>query len=122
MIEEDNILFSCAESLPEGNYFGSMIKREKGATEMKYSDSATYFQPIGPNKTLLRMIINADPQLSLVPQWFLDWLVRSITGVALGYMRDSSAKLPQIYWDRYEEKKSFYNSIMDRIEPLIKVE
>lgn len=108
--------------MPEGDYFGFNIKREKGTVEMKYSDSCSYLKVIGANKVLFKMIFNADPQLGLIPQWFMDWLVRSITGVALGSIQTSSKTLDDVFWNRYLERKDFYDAIEFRIKPILDLE
>lgn len=40
---------TTAETLPDMDYFGLEIKREKGSVEMKYTDSITYIRTVGPN-------------------------------------------------------------------------
>eukprot|EP00347_Sterkiella_histriomuscorum_P015032 403358564 len=122
VIEEDLGLFTCAESISDGDYFGMQVKRQKGTIEMKYSDSITYLKPIGPNQSSFQMIVNADPQLGLIPQWILDWMVRSITGVAMKQVQSSSKNLDKVFWDRFTERQDFYRSIMKRIEPLLEAE
>ena len=51
MLEEEDGIFTCVETIDEGDYFGFNIKRAKGTTEMKFADSASYLKPIGHNKT-----------------------------------------------------------------------
>lgn len=53
---------------------------------MKWSNTFGYLKPMGPNKTLFKYIINADPQFEIFPSGIMDWALRTVTGGALSYL------------------------------------
>ena len=42
-------------------YFGSKNKRSKECVEMIFDRSFVYIAPLGPNKTVIKFIFNANP-------------------------------------------------------------
>lgn len=47
--------------MPDGDWLGVNVKRNSKSVEMKWSNTFGYLKPMGPNKTLFKYIINADP-------------------------------------------------------------
>lgn len=68
------------------------------------------------------MIITADPQIPLLPGWFMDWMVRSIFGVAITHLQGTCQKPDPIFWDRYQERIEYYNQISQRIKDVLDLE
>ena len=98
------------------------LRAAPGSVEMLYKDTVSYFKPIGPNKTLLIFVIYFDLQLSFMPKWLMDWFIRSVTGVALGYLQNSSSSLPENFMERYRQRDEFYQVMRDKLAVMIQKE
>jgi len=62
IIPEDKALAFVIQTIQGDEWFGTKINRDKkNAIEMIFKDSIGYFKPLGPNKTLFKFFINADP-------------------------------------------------------------
>ena len=114
VIPEDKALAFVIQSIKGDEWFGAKINRDKkNAIEMIFKDSFGYFKPLGPNKTLFKLFMNADPQLEYIPPGIIDWGIKTITGGFLSYLLDACTNLPSMYSRRYLEKKEHYDMIKD---------
>ena len=107
--DEDALVFSF-ESVEGDDWFGTPIKRDKkNAVEMLFNKSFGYLKPMGPNKSLFKFIINADPQLDYIPPGIIDWGIKTVSGGFISYLVQSCTDLPSMYMKRYKEKKDLYD-------------
>ncbi|CDW91570.1 UNKNOWN [Stylonychia lemnae] len=108
---EDAFVFSF-ETVQDGeNWFGTKINKNKKSTEMIFNKSFGYLRMIGPNRTLFKFIINADPNLEFVPAGMIDWGIKTVTGGFLNYLIDSCSDPPKMYKERLQSKKAEYDQI-----------
>ena len=70
------------------------MKKDKQATEMVFKKNLGYLKTIGPNKTLFKFIINANPNLEYVPASMIDWGIKTVTGGFLNYLISSCSDPP----------------------------
>ena len=62
------------------------LKRHEAVAEMVIDRSFAYIAPIGPNKTILKMFMNANPRLDYIPDSLIDWGIKTISGGFLTYI------------------------------------
>ena len=109
-VQFDNSFVFTFDTVQDGeNWFGTKINKNKKATEMTFSKNMGYLKTIGPNKTLFKFIINANPNLEFVPAGMIDWGIKTVTGGFLNYLISSCADPPKMYKDRLKEKKQEYD-------------
>jgi hypothetical protein len=49
----------------------------------------------------------------------MNWAMKNIIGIFLGFIKSKAENLPEIYVKLMEERKDFYDSIRDKIGRLI---
>ncbi|CDW71742.1 UNKNOWN [Stylonychia lemnae] len=119
VLEDDQALFTVVSTIPDGKFLDVDLKASHGSVNMIFRDCISYFKPIGVNRTLLQMIIYFDPQVQFLPKWFMDYFIRSVTGIAVPYMQNSSSDLPEVYFERYREREEFYSQLREEIQVIL---
>ena len=51
---------------------------------MRFNSSFAYLAPIGPNKTIFKLILNANPQMDFIADNLIDWGIKLVSG---GFIR-----------------------------------
>lgn len=57
---EDALIFSF-DTVNDAEWFGTPVRKDKELVEMLFKQSIGYIKPLGPNQTLFKFIISADP-------------------------------------------------------------
>ena len=82
---ENAFVFSM-DTIKGDEYFGLELKRHESVAEMVIDQSFAYIAPVGPNKTILKMFMNANPLLDYIPDSLIDWGIKTISGGFLSYI------------------------------------
>jgi len=76
---EDKSLICVMKSVTEPTFFGATIPPpDKGHVRMNIERGYHYFKYLGVNKTKYIGIMNVDPNLPMVPDKFINYLVKNI--------------------------------------------
>jgi len=76
-----------ALSSVDGNsWMGNRTERDKKLVEIDIKKAFVMMQPIGPNLTKLRIIANVDPHIDYIPQRIMNYAMKNMLGVYLGYI------------------------------------
>jgi hypothetical protein len=73
---------------------------------------------LGENRCMMKMICNADPHMDYIPQKLINWALKNVIYVYLGYIGQKAKNLPDEYKKLIEEKKDYYDELIRRIEML----
>eukprot|EP01091_Cochliopodium_minus_P003876 TRINITY_DN13829_c0_g1_i1.p1 TRINITY_DN13829_c0_g1~~TRINITY_DN13829_c0_g1_i1.p1 ORF type:complete len:335 (+),score=89.36 TRINITY_DN13829_c0_g1_i1:2-1006(+) len=82
--------------------------------------AAFLFQPLKENVTRFQFFGNADPKLSIIPYWLINWGVKTMAPYFFDIFKKQSTNLPEIYHKRIEENQFLYGDLKQRVSDYFK--
>jgi len=88
LVMKDEQACCMALSSVEGeSWLGYPAVRDKKTVEIDIKKAFIIMNPIGTNLTKLRIIINLDPHIDYIPQRIMNYAMKNMLGVYLGYIQ-----------------------------------
>jgi hypothetical protein len=90
------------------------IDRFSKTTRMVLDPNYIELYPVGEGETRLRIISKADPKLSWVPDFMVNWILKKALNMALGFLVDKARVIDKPgngnkWIERVEGNKEFYD-------------
>ncbi len=88
---------------------------------LKVNCGCMYFRYIDENTTLFRGLFNIDPNMSLVPQWLINYVMKKVAYTVLGLIQEKSKNFEgSVFEKRVNENTYMYDEIRRRLNLAIK--
>ena len=119
MYDRKNLaILTVLKSLPEDELFFNVPapKTANGHMRIDIKRGYHYFQYLGPNKTRYLTIFNTDPQLKLMPNWLMNFIMTKICYQMLVIIQKRAKEVPKLeYNERIKTRRQFYGRIEEEI-------
>ncbi|CDW91698.1 UNKNOWN [Stylonychia lemnae] len=122
MLDKKNkgILIVAHSAQNDSDFFDySVPETSEGYVRIDLKRCFHYFQQIGPNKTKYISITNADPKLTYMPNWFMNFITTKVSYQMLVQIQNRSSLVSENeYGIRIKERDHYYQRIRDLIYTL----
>ena len=105
-------------SIEGDSWLGHKLIRNPAIVTADVHKAFGYAKMLGENRCMFKMICSADPHLDYIPQKLINWALKNVIYVYLGYIGQKAKNLPDEYKKLIEEKKEYYDELIRRIEML----
>ena len=115
-LKEDKACILTMSSVESDEWFGKKIThKDPKCVTTEIHKAFIYAKAIDKNRSVIKMIVNADPHLDYIPQKLINWAMKNVIGVFLKQIQKKCEKLPAEYLKLMEQKKEFYDEIRRKI-------
>lgn len=113
MLKEEQACVLTMSSAKGDNWLGTKLNRNPSYVTTDVHKAFIYAKPVGDDnkKCIMKMIMNADPHIDYIPQTLINWGLKNVIGVFIGFIQKKSENLSDTYKKLIEEKKEFYDKI-----------
>ena len=112
---EENACILTMSSITGDSWLGHEIKRDPNMVAVDVHKAAFYVKSLAEDRQLLKIIVNADPHLDYIPKRLINFGLRSVCGVFLNRLETKSQNLTEEYIKLLEEKKDFYDAVIEKM-------
>ena len=112
MLPHEEALAITMETV-KGSWFGTTLTRNNDAEELFFDRCFAYIKPLGPNKTLFRLILNVNPGLAYVPDTLIDWGIKTVSGTFINYLVDQCTHMPSVYGEYMAKHREQFEDLKE---------
>lgn len=97
--KKENAILFLIRTFHDETWFGTRKSdlRDHSRMEFLMNKAFVYIKPLGPNKTLFKYIMNADPQMDFIPPFLMNLMQSTVSSVFLSYIANMGDTVPAVY-------------------------
>jgi hypothetical protein len=108
-LEEEKAFGVPFSTVKESSWFGTPIVKSKDTVFMEFHKAFFFMKPLSEKKTLMRVIVNADPNFDYVPSSVMNFGMKYVVPKIIDYIVTSSKSLPKTFTDKIPLRQEYYD-------------